>query len=869
MTSHRHGSPRPTTNTTADRFGWRWIWRSLLCRRWELAAVLLTTLCVYIASLALPIFTQKAVDAVVAQEAGPFLLLLGAGALTAVIAEAVFTNLRVGMVIRLGGFLDQRIANLAFLHLMRMRLDAHGHATGDLINRFQQAGKVKNFVLHLVPTVVFDIGNAIISLLLMLYFDAVIAAVVFVVTLACTALLKGRLDRLYDLADDHYKTEGERQGTLSETVTGLRTIKALASEGWRYREWADKTAAVVAAARRVSDLARRFSISTQLASRGLALLVIAIGCYRVLQGDLTVGELLALQLLVARVTTPIIQSGDVLRQYQEVAVAIAALRAFLAAPREVPGLRPGRRRFVDGGLDARNVTLVYPKSSRPALDDVSFSLPGAGVFAVVGRNGSGKTSLLRVLLGLQRDFAGQALIHGEDVRHYDPRWLRGRAAGCWSSSLITWPRRGRRTGSSCSTGAAWSARDSTTSFAGIVPYTKRFGATMCGHWRAPGMTWREQRRWSRAYSSPKEALGTTRGSPIAPEVERDHGFVPPAHRSGRAPWARERRVSAFRPGHDAGRHAPLYGRGRIRDPVAVRGLAADHREDRRRPHGCRRATMKHSLGVILLLAALSAPVFGQERVALRAPGDAAAEVELFISVPDGDGPWPAILYVHGHQIGSRPGARVFARLGDRPRLATIDEGRLERMAERGYVAAAVSMPGYGGSSGPPDFCGPRTQAAVETALSYLWGQPFVDRDRIVLYGVSRGATTAAMVATRAPRLRALILVAGTYDLGEQYPTGRPRLDDNIETEAGTTEDAFAARSALRHADGITAATLILHGGRDSTAGQARRLAEKLRTNGVFVRERVFEGFGHQLPIPLQYEEIDTFLELALGRNQSP
>ena len=252
------------------------------------------------------------------------------------------------------------------------------------------------------------------------------AAVVFVATLACTALLKGRLNRLYDMADDHYKVEGERQGTLSETVTGLRTIKALASEGWRYREWADKTAAVVAAARRVSDLARRFSISTQLASRGLALLVIAIGCYRVLQGDLTVGELLALQLLVARVTTPIIQSGDVLRQYQEVAVAITELHAFLSSPREVPIVRPGLRRLGDGGLEARNVTLIYPKSSRPALDEVTFSLPRAGVFAVVGRNGSGKTSLLRVLLGLQRDFSGQALIHGEDVRHYDPRWLRGR-----------------------------------------------------------------------------------------------------------------------------------------------------------------------------------------------------------------------------------------------------------------------------------------------------------------------------------------------------------------------------------------------------------------------------------------------------------
>ena len=417
---------RPATTAAAARFSWGWIWRSLLCRKWELVAVLVTTLGVYMASLALPLFTQRAVDAVVAGDASAFLLVLGAAALAAVLAEAALTNLRASLVIRLGAFLDRRIANLAFLHLMRMRLDGPGHAAGDLVNRFQQARKIKGFVVHLVPTIVFDIGNAVISLLLMLYFDVVIAAVVCVATLACTAVLRRRLDRLYDLAEAHYKAEGERQSDLSEAVAGRATIKALALEGWRYRRWVDKTAAVIAAGCRASHLARRFSIGTQLASRGLTLLVIAIGCYRVLQGDLTVGELLALQLLVARVTAPIIESGDVLRQYQDVSVAVAELGQFLAEPREMPSVRPGLRRFGDGGLDARNLTLCYPGASRPALDDVAFSLPGAGVFAVVGRNGSGKTSLLRVLLGLQRDFAGQALVYGEDVRRYDPRWLRGR-----------------------------------------------------------------------------------------------------------------------------------------------------------------------------------------------------------------------------------------------------------------------------------------------------------------------------------------------------------------------------------------------------------------------------------------------------------
>lgn len=277
--------------------------------------------------------------------------------------------------------------------------------------------------------------------------------------------------------------------------------------------------------------------------------------------------------------------------------------------------------------------------------------------------------------------------------------------------------------------------------------------------------------------------------------------------------------------------------------------------------------MRRLLAAVFSVASLfSYPTVGQERLVLQSAGNEQAQVELFVAIPEGDGPWPAILFVHGHQIGGRPGARVFVKLDDRPRLATIDEGRLADMAKRGYVAAAVSMPGYGGSSGPPDFVGPRTQAAVERAITHLWNLPLVDRYHIALYGVSRGAATSAMVATRDMRIRALILVAGVYDLGERYPTGRPRLDRNIETEAGTTEQAFAERSALRHAGKIKAATLILHGGQDSdiTVGQARRLAAQLRVNNVPVRERILPDVPHQIPIPMQYQEIHPFLESALG-----
>ncbi len=228
-----------------------------------------------------------------------------------------------------------------------------------------------------------------------------------------------------------------------------------------------------------------------------------------------------------------------------------------------------------------------------------------------------------------------------------------------------------------------------------------------------------------------------------------------------------------------------------------------------------------------------------------------AGVEIFLAAPAPLGPCPAILLVHGHQEPERPGGGAFAR-------------RLERLAARGFVAAAVSQPGYGRSDGPPDFCGPRTQDAVRAALAFLRAHPGVDPGRIVLCGASRGAVACATAALREPGLRGLVLVAGVYDLGAAYPLLPAGVRANVAREAGTTAAAFAARSVLSEAARIRAATLILHGRHDDrcTVAQAQALARRLEEAGTPARLVLFES-GHAIPVADQWRAIDRFLRELL------
>ena len=214
-------------------------------------------------------------------------------------------------------------------------------------------------------------------------------------------------------------------------------------------------------------------------------------------------------------------------------------------------------------------------------------------------------------------------------------------------------------------------------------------------------------------------------------------------------------------------------------------------------------------------------------------------------------PTGAILFVHGNQGGRLIGARE-----------AVDTGMLLRFCSGLKVtAAAVSQPGYGQSDGPPDFCGPRTQQAIMSALSLLRKQSSVDPGRIVLYGNSRGAIASAMVATQDTNLRALILSSGIYDLEEAYKSSSQGLQWIIEQEAGVSGDAFLVRSALRHAHKIKSETLLLHGKHDERASvaQSEQLSEALSDGGVGARLHVLDC-GHQIPKELRRAALRPFLQ---------
>jgi dipeptidyl aminopeptidase/acylaminoacyl peptidase len=236
--------------------------------------------------------------------------------------------------------------------------------------------------------------------------------------------------------------------------------------------------------------------------------------------------------------------------------------------------------------------------------------------------------------------------------------------------------------------------------------------------------------------------------------------------------------------------------------------------------------------------------------------EAAKRIEYFAVAPSNGPPWPAVIYVHGHQGPDRPGGGSIAQ-----------SGLLERVAAAGVLAVSLSQPGYGGSTGPPDFCGPRTQGAILAVLRHAVRRLGAEAGRVALVAGSRGAIAAAVAAAEAPELGALVLTAGVYDLAAGYRdcpwTGIRR---NIEREAGTSEEAFQARSALMRAHLIDCPVLIMHGALDDRFApeQAERFAEAVAKREAPVELEIFADEGHVISRARFLREAHGFVNRHLG-----
>lgn len=425
MTSNRAGR---LAGVLEGGSGWRLIAQILRRRRHEVAGVLLATLGVYASSLSVPIVIQTMIDGVTSRQTAPFIAALAFLAMALSVADVVLADRRRSMIIALGQRVDRHIALEIMAHVLGARLDAPDRDTGAILNRTEQTDRIKTYMIEVIPSAVFDIGGAIIAAIVIFAYSVPCGLVIALIAAPGFLLSRRILRDYYTDIRSRFKLQSQRHGNLAETVNGLATIKALAIEPGRFRLWSAKTKDLVDASGRTSHILRRFFRVARLSEHLLTLAVVGVGGFEMMRGALSVGELFAILLLTGRISSPLLGSADVARQWQEVAVAVNELGCLLDAPPDRAGVAQPLRAPLAGGVEFHDVTYRYHGQVVPAVARLSLRLPETGLVALIGRNGSGKSTMLRLMQGLLRDFEGDIRVGGGDVRAWRPRSLRSQMA---------------------------------------------------------------------------------------------------------------------------------------------------------------------------------------------------------------------------------------------------------------------------------------------------------------------------------------------------------------------------------------------------------------------------------------------------------
>ncbi|KWV59595.1 peptidase C39 [Rhizobium altiplani] len=412
-------------NDADQPFGFRWFIPEIIKQRSFFRDVALAAIVLYGLGLMTPIFFQLVIDKVLVHQSYATLTVLTIGIAIALVFDAAFSFLRRYLLLYATNRIDIRIATRTFGHLLNLPIALFEQASaGVLVKHMQQTGRIREFLTGRLFLTLLDGVSLLVFIPILLLYSVKLtlvvigfAALVGLVVMLLVGPFQRRLQALY-------KAEGDRQALLVETVHGMRTVKSLALEPRQRRAWDDYSAQSISVRFRVEKISTAAQSMTGLLEKLMSVAIIGLGALDVFNGAMTIGALVAFNMLAGRVSGPLVQIVTMVHEYQEVALSVRMLGEIMNQRPEQAGRGRGIRPHLRGNIEFDKVTFRYGPDGPPALDNVSFSIPAGSVFGVVGKSGSGKTTITRLIQGLYQNQQGIVRMDGYDSREIDLVHLR-------------------------------------------------------------------------------------------------------------------------------------------------------------------------------------------------------------------------------------------------------------------------------------------------------------------------------------------------------------------------------------------------------------------------------------------------------------
>ncbi len=402
-----------------------WFWGVIAESRPLYQDVLLAAFLANLFALGMPLFTMNVYDRVVPNQAIETLWVLALGLVLMMISDLVLRTMRGRFVDLASSRADVKLSAFIMERVLGMRMEQRPTSAGSFASNLRSFESVRDFIGSATVVAFIDLPFSVIFVVAIGWISWLMLIPLFVGGAIMVLYALAVQGRMHELAETTYRAGAQRNATLIEGLVGFETIKAIAAEAPIQRKWEKSAALLARVGAQLRLLSTTASNTSAFVQQFINLVIVVMGVYLIYERELTMGGLIACTMLAGRAMAPVSQVAGLLVQYHTASTALTSLNDMMK--REIE--RPQDTNFISrgrlkGSIDFREVSFSYPGQTTPSLRNVNLSIKAGEKVAILGRIGSGKTTLEKLILGLYRPSEGAVLVDGIDLRQLDPAELR-------------------------------------------------------------------------------------------------------------------------------------------------------------------------------------------------------------------------------------------------------------------------------------------------------------------------------------------------------------------------------------------------------------------------------------------------------------
>lgn len=407
------------------KFGFKWFYLEILKYKQVMAEVMLGSFVVQLFGLITPLFTQVILDKVIVHRSMATLNVLGIAFVVVAIFEFLLNLARNYIFIHTANKIDAKLGAKLFKHLFALPfVYFESRKVGNIIARIRELDQIREFITNKSVSVIIDLFFSSVFLIVMFVYSKILTLIVLLVVGLIAGLYLIVTPELRNRLNNKFQMGAQSNSYLVESVTGVQTVKSLAIEGTMQKKWEDYLGQYVRSGFSLSIMGTSAGSLSTLFQKAMTIAILWIGVTLVIKNQLTIGQLIAFQMFANQFTAPVMRLVNLWNEFQQVLLGVDRLGDILNHPVEITSEKAITLPQVHGSVRAENLSFKYTPNGPMVIDKMSFNIPPGKCVGIVGRSGSGKSTITKLIQRLYLPAEGTIYIDNVDVRQMNPIWLR-------------------------------------------------------------------------------------------------------------------------------------------------------------------------------------------------------------------------------------------------------------------------------------------------------------------------------------------------------------------------------------------------------------------------------------------------------------